>query len=365
MNKLTAVRDRESHVVMIGTAPETLGGISTAVSVLKRGGLFDRCGVSYIATHCDGSVGDKLALAIRAWTRFTLWLLSGRVALLHAHTSVRSSFWRKVPFIVPAIFCGVPVVLHLHSGAFHIYYGEESSALKRCFIRWVFEHSCRVVVLSESWQSWARTAFPAANVLVIPNPVEIPPSKPDEAAVRQDETLLFLGRLGHGKGVYDLLQAVAALQPRHPGLRLRLGGDGEFEAVGQQAAALGIGQQIELLGWVRGEAKSRLLEESSVFVLPSYNEGLPMSVLEAMAHGLPVVSTPVGGIPEAVRDGEEGFLVQPGDIQALAERISRLLEDVALRTQMGQAARYRAKSTFGVDRVVEQWVKLYSNLGAK
>lgn len=228
-------------------------------------------------------------------------------------------------------------------------------------MRWVFERVGCVVVLSESWQQWVRSTFPLSAVRVIPNPIHVP--EPTSKEVRTPCALLFFGRLGKRKGVYDLLQAVEALVPRYPDMRVLLGGDGELETVRVQADALGIGRNVELLGWVRGDEKSRLLNVASIFVLPSYNEGLPMSVLEAMVHGLPVVSTSIGGIPEAVRDGEEGFLVCPGDVHALSDRLDRLLADSSLRRQMGQAARKRAVSHFGATGIVDRWVELYRELG--
>lgn len=346
---------------MIGTDPHTQGGISTVVNVLRDAGLFDRCGIEYIATHRDGDRRAKLAQLVANWPRFMARLLTGRIALLHSHTSSRASFWRKCLFIVPALLVRVPVVLHLHGAEFQVFYNQECSSPTRRFIRGVFERVSRVVVLSESWGQWVGAEFPAARVSVIVNPVHLPLLA--ASGQRKDGALLFLGRLGRRKGVYDLLHAVANVVPRNPGLRVLLGGDGELEEVQAQAQSLGIGQHVELLGWVRGEDKLRLLGEAGVYVLPSYHEGLPMSVLEAMAHGMPVVSTPVGGIPEAVRDGVEGFLVAPGDVVALSDRLERLLADPGLRGSMGAAARRRAESEFGVAGIVERWVELYRELG--
>jgi glycosyltransferase involved in cell wall biosynthesis len=350
-----------ARVVMIGTAIDTQGGVSTVVGVLKGAGLFDRCGLLYIPTHRDGGAGAKLAALASAWLRYMGLLLAGKVALVHAHTASRASFWRKSLFILPAFLARVPVILHLHGAEFQVFYGKECSAWARRFVRWVFQRVSQVVVLSGSWESWVRASFPAAKVRVIANPILVP-----ELATkteRSPRTLLFLGRLGKRKGVYDLLRAVAGLKSAYPDLRVLLGGDGELDAVRAEASALGIGGQVELLGWVKGADKARLLNEASVYVLPSYNEGLPMSVLEAMAHGLPVVSTPVGGIPEAVRDGVEGFLVTPGDVEGLVDRIGRLLADPALRERMGDAARARAEAAFGAPGIVERWVALYGELG--
>jgi len=348
-------------MVMLGTAIDTQGGVSAVVNVLKDAGLCDRCDVIYLPTHRDGGAITKLLTLASAWLRYAGLLLGGKVALVHAHTASRASFWRKSLFILPAFMARVPVILHLHGGEFQVFYGKECSAWARRFVRWVFQQVSQVVVLSGSWERWVRSSFPAAKVRVIANPILIPELATN--TVRSSRTLLFLGRLGERKGVYDLLSAVAALAPAYPDLRVLLGGDGELDAVRAQADALGIGDHVELLGWVKGADKARLLNEASVYVLPSYNEGLPMSVLEAMAHGLPVVSTPVGGIPEAVRDGEEGFLVPPGDVQALTDRLGHLLANPELRARMGEAARARAVSNFGATGIVEHWVALYRELG--
>lgn len=225
--------------VMIGTAIDTQGGISTVVSVLKSAGLFDRCDVLYISTHLDGSACAKLSALALGWLRFIALLLTGKVALVHAHTASRASFWRKSLFILPTFLARVPVILHLHGAEFQVFYGQECSVWTRRFVRWIFERASCVVVLSESWQQWVRSSFPLSNVRVIPNPIHLP-----EATTLNERsacTLLFLGRLGKRKGVYDLLQAVVDLVPRYPAIRVLLGGDGEQDAVRATAETLGIG----------------------------------------------------------------------------------------------------------------------------
>lgn len=357
---MSEARKERARIVMIGTAIDTQGGISTVVSVLERAGLFDRCRVTYITTHRDGGLGGKLATLAQAWIRYMRLLVTGNAALVHAHTASRASFWRKSLFFLPAFLLRVPVILHLHGSEFHMFYGEECSVWARWFVHFVFRRVNQVVVLSESWGRWVRSSFPAAKVRVIPNPILVPELM--SLTVRSSLTLLFLGRLGERKGVYDLLRAVSTLVSTFPELRVLLCGDGDLEAVQTQADALEISGHVELLGWVRGAEKLHLLEQATVYVLPSYNEGLPMSVLEAMAHGLPVVSTPVGGIPEAVSDGMEGFLVPPGDVVGLADRLQRLLSDEQLRTSMGEAARAKVEQCYSAGVVVPQFEALYLEL---
>lgn len=345
---------------MLGTALDTRGGVASVVTVLKGAGLFDRHNILYIATHCDGSAMNKLTIALRAWLRVTWLLATRRVVLLHVHMSSRASFWRKSLFILQALLWRLPVVLHLHGSEFQLFYGHESTIWTQRLIKYVFEHVRLVIVLSQSWKAWVTQVFPEARVAVVYNPVAVPTFT--VPAVRDQRTLVSLGRLGKRKGTYDLLQAFRTLLAQYPDAQLLLGGDGELERVRAYAGELGIIAHVHILGWVAGAEKQALLSRSSVYVLPSYNEGLPMSVLEAMAAGMPVVTTPVGGIPEAVRDGVDGFLIRPGDTTTLAARIAALLHNGDLRSAMGEAARSRVEQMFAVPVILEQMSGIYAEV---
>lgn len=348
-------------IVMLGTAMETMGGIAAVVRVYEQAGLLQRYGVRYLATHCDGSRWRKLAAMLRAYFVFAGLLLCGRVGLVHVHLASRASFWRKSGFFLLAFLFRIPAILHLHGGGFARFYGEECGPLRRRFVRFIFERSARVIVLSEGWRQWVRSMCGNPNVMCLYNPVLLPPAS--EWAARRHGAVLSLGRLGAQKGSFDLLAAAARVAPQVEELELRLGGDGELDAVRARAAQLGLAGQVQVLGWVSGEGKQQQLALARLFALPSYFEGLPMSVLEAMAAGLPVLATSVGGIPEAVADGVEGFLVQPGDVDALATRLAQLLQDEALARRMGEAARRKVESTFSSDAVLPEVERLYREMG--
>jgi glycosyltransferase involved in cell wall biosynthesis len=348
---------------MLGTSFATKGGVSAVVNVYRAQGLFERWPIRYISTHRDGTRLAKFAQMLAAFRQDIAELVLGKVSLVHVHTSSGPSFWRKLAFILPVIAVGKPVIFHLHSGEFHVFAEQKCGPLARRVVRFVLRKSARVIALSPQWRMWLENFAPGCRVQVIRNPVMMPPvpgPRPQKTHV-----LLFLGRLGENKGIYHLLEAIALLRPHFPALRLLAGGDGELERVAARAKALGIAEAVEILGWVTGEQKDKLLSAATVYVLPSRNEGLPMSVLEAMSWGLPVITTPVGGIPEAVTHGVEGFLVQPGDALELAEAISKLLVDPELRERMGIAARARIEKQFTAEVIVPQLEALYRELGAQ
>lgn len=349
-------------ILMVGTSLNTMGGIAAVARVYESTGLFERFRVHYLATHCDGGPLAKLRIMLCAYARFAGMLLTGQVGLIHVHVASHASFWRKSGFFLLAFLCRVPSILHLHGGGFAVFYGQQCGPLRRAYIRYVFNHASSVLVLSGGWQAWVRSISRNPHVETMFNPVALPDSIaawPSRAA----GSVLFLGKLGKAKGVDDLLLACAELSERCPALHLALGGDGDRGAVQRQADALGVTRHVELLGWVQGEQKTRLLNSCRIYVLPSYFEGLPMSILEAMACGVPVIATAIGGIPEAIEDGVEGYLLAPGDVAGLAERIERLLSDDALAQRMGAAGRRKVERQFATAAVMPRLEKMYADLG--
>lgn len=347
------------HIQMIGTSPDARSGIAAVVEVYKAHGLFQRWNLRYLSTHADGGKLRKAALALASWLRFCGALLAGRISLLHVLIASNASFWRKSLFAWPAKWAGVPVVLHVHCGKVSDFY-RNASAPARGLIRALLRNADSVMALSPQWRDGLAQIEPAARLRVVPNPVLLPEKR---AALRGNRpTVVFLGMLTEAKGALDLLRAWPAVLERVPDARLVLGGAGDLEGLRSQAEASGIGHAVELPGWVRGEEKAALLQSAWVFTLPSHAEALPMSVLEAMAAGVPVVASNVGGIPLAVDEGVSGLLVEPRDQASLARAIADLLDDPARRIAMGRAAREKVARAFSCEAVLPQMEAVWSAL---
>lgn len=346
-------------IVMLGTATTTKGGVAAAIASFLQSGLFRDLPVLHLPTHTDGGRGAKLRIMLAALGRFVPLLIRGRVGLVHAHSASDASFWRKSAFIALALLFRRPVIFHLHGGGFLDFYRHRAGPVGRGVIRWVLSRS-RIVVLSDRWAARLTEITKNQRIVVIPNMID--PASFAMARRGRGYNVLFLGRLEKEKGVYDLLAAAAEIKSGGTPIRLMLAGEGDAAAVKQRAAELGL-ESVELLGWVSGGGKMSALQRANLFVLPSYIENMPVSILEAMAAGLPIVATGVGGIPDIVEDGVSGILVAPGDRPALAAALRRLLQDEALRNEMGEAAIRAVEARFSRDKVVPRLEALYRELG--
>jgi glycosyltransferase involved in cell wall biosynthesis len=204
-------------------------------------------------------------------------------------------------------------------------------------LRWARHVFCPSAYLREIALGWG---LDPARLSVLPNPAPDVPALPSREELRSElqlegSTLAFAGRLGPQKSLEIALEAVA----RVPDVTLAVAGDGpDREALERRAHELGLDGRVRFLGAVPRDRVLRLFRAADASLLSSSWENLPHTVLEALAVGSPVISTAVGGVPEVVRDGENGLLVPPGDAGALAEAIRRFFGDGELRRRLAEAA---------------------------
>lgn len=363
---MCSVRESDMNnkcVVMIGTSLQTMGGIASVVQEYKDAGLFDKARVQYVVTHSDGPALKKALRAIRGYGRFASLVFRENIALIHVHTSSRASFWRKLPLFWLARMLRYPYVLHLHGSEFMEFYANEAGRLGRWFIRNAFNYADVVLALSPEWKQNIASFSRNPNIQILPNGVPVAEVAPHRDGNRGQIQLLFLGRLGRRKGIYDLLPALAGIRPVIPDFVLIAAGDGEIDDIKLEASRLGLRDNVRVPGWIDAQQRQKLLESSDIFVLPSHAEGLPMSLLEAMAAGLPVVCSTVGGIPLAVSNEQEGLLVEPGDVDGLGRALARMMQDPGFRAACGQRAFERAKREFSIQTCVDRLLELYQSYG--
>lgn len=350
-------------IVMVGPSLQSRGGIASVVGIYDRAGLFEKWAIRYLHSHVEGAKTLKLLVALKALRTFATLLMLRRVQILHIHMARNTSFWRKSLFILLAYATKCPVCIHLHSGGFPDFYWKRCGPSQKLFVRFILDHAARVIVLSSQWRALLGGITKNTRITQIPNFVIDVQNQPI-SYLREKYALLFLGRLNVEKGFFDLLEAAVVARQKFPEFMLRCGGEGDMNSVTSAIKELGIESNVTLLGWVEEEDRLKLFDSATIFVLPSYIEGVPMGILEAMAAGVPCIATTVGGIPDVIEPNVDGILVAPGDVHALANAIVLLLGDENMRTTMGAAAKKKISERFSAEAVVPQLEAIYRELGA-
>jgi glycosyltransferase involved in cell wall biosynthesis len=338
---------------MVGAHPtKTLGGISTLISDILRSPLTRTFDVRHIVSQVDEyKKFGKLLLALSALARFVWALCWWRPQLVYVHVGGNASLYRKIAFIVVGRLAGKRVLTHCHAGNFEPYFAEQGR-LGRKLILWGLGKGSKFIAVSLAMERLLVSLWPGIPCVMTPYGINAAlfagRRAPDERFVR----LLFIGKMGFLKGERDLLRALQRVVKVAPNFRLDMLGQ-LSDTITVECHDSGLQPLIDHLGPVSLEQRLAFFKRADVFVLPTYAEGTPISMLEAMAAGLPVVSTPVGGIPDVVEDGVEGYIVEPGDVEALADRLVRLINDPERRRAMGQSAQDKVRP-FNWDVVLPQ-----------
>ncbi len=353
--------DKIREIVMLGVSPSMKGGVASVMQVYRSAGLDRRVPMRWITTVVDGHRPQKSLVFLVAVAHFLRLAIGGRVALAHMMMSTGGSFWRKSILVRLCRWLRVPSVLHIHSGLFDRFY-DDAPAWRKTYIRRTLACASHVIVLGEHWARRLQPLVPHGRMLTIPNGVHLPSLEVAGIGEREGrDTLLFLGRLVARKGIFEAIQAFALVAEQFPALRLVCGGDGDATAVRDEINRLPpqVRERVVLAGWIDTDAQPGWLRRSLALVLPSHVENLPMSVLEAQAHGVPVLATPVGAVPEAVVHGVTGYLTEVRDVDALADAIRAIAADPDTWVAFSHAARRHVEQNYSADVTVARIESLY------
>jgi glycosyltransferase involved in cell wall biosynthesis len=344
-------------VLVVGPST-SLGGIASVMRMHSTTELWNLVNCHVLATYDERSTARKVLAMLKAYVSAPV--LIHRAALVHFHVAAQRSMLRKLPIMILTKLMRKPYIVHLHAAS-------ESSIFEltpQWLVRMTFLLSYRVIVLSDSWAKIVKNHVPDARVTIIHNPVLTPKLL---TMTRTDEwpVILFVGKLESRKGYRDLLEAAVEVLMRFPRVQIWFVGHGEIEQGRLLAKKLGIDRSVMFSGWINSEDMEYYYRAASIFCLPSYDEGLPMAVLEAMSYGLPVVCTPVGGLPDLISDGRNGFFAQPGDVQSIASQLLRLLRNPELATRTGVSAAQTIERECGIARIEHELGALYQEVDAE
>jgi len=354
--------DANSRNITLTLSTSAPGGIRSVVDSYIYDGLLPAWNGVVLFTHISGISVAKIGFGLEKLFVFFYYVIFKKVRLIHCHVSSYGSFWRKAVFAKLAKALGMPVILHMHGGRFELFYESSSSPFKKAISN-VLNNVDRVIVLSSYWESFIKGIAKQSNIFVLPNHVRVPhidKTLPKDNVIR----LVFLGFISENKGVFDLLPAFQAVLNSlvQKNIHLTIAGNGEIDEAKKIVGQLGINSYVDVVGWIDTIQAQELLETADIFVLPSYHEGMPVSVLEAMAWALPVITTPVGAIPELIQNGKNGMLVSPGDQAEFTKAILALCTDSDLRHALGKNARQTIIDKYSDQVVLPRLNSLYREL---
>ncbi|HEX2943000.1 MAG TPA: glycosyltransferase family 4 protein [Rhodopila sp.] len=284
-----------------------------------------------LETRGGGHVALSPVYLAAAIGRIGLEAARGQLGIVHLNLAERGSVYRKAALLAATKAVGGRVLLHLHAAQIRQFY-ESLDPRGRTLVRWMFRSADHIVVLGEVWRHWVMTTFGVEpeRVSIVYNGVPATAAKtrtvPDDGCFR----LLFVGNLMERKGVSDLLRAYATQRMRSRNTHLTMAGGGPVDKYRALAKELGIADRVTFTGWVSQDDARTLMVNADALILPAYDEGLPLVILEALATGTPVICTPVGSIPEVLEDRRNALFVTPGDEAGIAEAILTLIDDPAL-----------------------------------
>lgn len=349
------------RVLIVGPSiTQTKGGMATVINDMLENNRNQSVQFSHVVSHAEGSAFGKIRLTVTAF--FTVLFGTG-FDIIHIHVASGASFYRKSFMVWAGRLRAKPVVIHVHGADFDTFY-LESPSLVQSYIRSTFKTCQKVLVLSGFWKAFFDQHIYAGNTEILHNGVYMDVFNSCQTVPANLNRFLFLGRLGQRKGVYDLLEAINILvnQQQQRNLIFYLAGDGDIEQVKEIIDKNKLVHHVQILGWISGQDKLKWFKDVDTILLPSYNEGLPMAILEAMAAGKIIISSRVGGIPDLVKEGENGFLITPGDVKSLHEHIAYVQSHPVEMEQMSRNNISKIDSAYNLEKINNRLVAIYSEI---
>lgn len=346
-------------ICMVGPDPKVMGGIASVVTGYLNSSMVRDYDLKYISSHKDGSKLKKLMVAAGAYLRFIWICIFNRPDIIHIHSSFGASFYRKMIFIIIGKLFSIPVVNHIHGSEFDKFYTDATGWEKR-LIESIYFKCDIIVALSKEWKDKLEKIISGTKIRIVENFTIVPDNvAPQE---KRENIIIFLGYIGERKGSYDILSVVKKVIAEMQDVKFLLCGNGEVEKLRKIVKENHMEKYIELTGWINNEHKKELLNRGKIYFHPSYNEGQPMSIIEGMAYGLPVISTNIGGIPSLITTGVNGYIFEPGSTSDFANAILRLLNDQNLCKRMYRNNIDKISNKYNLETNVRKISAIYNQI---
>lgn len=350
---------QKPKIVMVGPDIEGLGGISRVARLWRNGGVFSEHEIKYISSVTDRKV-NKVFYLSKSLMSFILMLLQG-ASFVYIHTSSYNSFRRKSLFLVSTLLLRKKVILHIHPSHFYQYLTNLNDPEKN-IVFFLLNRVQAFVVLSEEMRANMLNLLPGKPIHVLRNPVDTKAMQVPDELTRAKNKLLYLGWYIKEKGVYDLVDAIEILRSMDIDINLEFYGTKQIKELQAYVEHKQLQDKISINGWIDGEVKYKALYKATALVLPSYSEGIPNVILEAMATRTPIISTMVGGLKEVLKDKENAIIAKACNPEDLSEKILMCLNDEELRNRIALNAYHEAMTKYDIQIIKNDLSSIVSQL---
>ena len=347
---------RKVRVMMVGSARESGGGIATVIKTMTQMTIWDEFDCYWLGTQIQRNYVWKVWYALKAYfiALFIIW----RYDIIHFHTVPNISMKIQLPIFLLARIGKKKIILHLHVGnqlSMDEYVNEKLA-------HWCMNRADILVLLSYKCETyiddfWSDVKSPRSVIYNACNEVNFVPYE------QHFKKILFVGRFTKNKSADILIRAFSRIHEKYSDWSVRILAEGpEMEKCRELARNLGVENKVEMPGFLYGVEKDKSYQEAGIFCLCSFYEGFPMVVLDSWAHGVPVVTTPVGGVTDVMEEGKNGFTYEFGNVDRLAEKLDILMGNENLRKEMSLYCRSFVQEKFSIETINTQWRQLYYNL---
>lgn len=351
------------NVLMVGVDQSRKGGMWTVVeNYLMDKDFCQQTNLMYIPTATFGSIPHRLLFSAKAFIRIYRQLRKQKTDIIHIHMAERGSTFRAGIIEKIAGHFGCKIIIHMHGAEFAAWYNHCGNYIQK-IIRKVLDRADTIIILGSYLKDFINPLIVDSNkIQVLYNAVQMPETNPYSADAKQ---ILFFALPIPRKGIFDLLQAYKQIDEsiRQKYQLLICGVSSEYqESLSKKIYDLCLQDTVSVTGWINGDQKLNIIEKTAINVLPSYSEGLPMTILETMAYGIPNISTNIAAIPEVIQNGENGILIKPGDIEGLSKSIKTLLLDKKSRMKMSNKAYMTIKENFELQGHKTKLINIYKKV---
>lgn len=350
--------NEKKRILVVGPSPtRSKGGMATVIEEIEKDKkLNEQFDIDIYESFIDGNKVVRFFFSIYAFVKFCL--TKKNYDLYHVHVASRGSTFRKGHYVDVIKRWNKKVILHVHGAQYLVFYDEITKKKQKRVVE-ILKKSDMVIALSQDWKDKFDERFGLMNCCVLENGIDMERLAPAVCEpVLHQNAFVTLGRLGQRKGTYDLVDAIDIARKTVPEVKCYFAGDGDVDKVKELVKTRDLEKNIEVVGWADFDKKLELLSSVSTVVLPSYNEGLPMSILEGMACGKAIISTTVGAIPEVINK-DNGILIQPGDIKALANALVECSTNTSMIAQMSQNNIKKIDSSFSMKTMHKKLARYY------